>query len=112
MSIHIRKNDLVEVTRGEERGKRGKVLRILHDKKHGQIRVLIDGVNMVKRHRRMTRQGQPGGIMDMPVPMNIAKVALLCPKCGLKTKVRHEMHEGHRVRVCKKEDCQEVVDKI
>jgi large subunit ribosomal protein L24 len=102
----------VEVTRGEDKGKRGKVLRIVHDKKHKQVRILIDGLNMAKRHRRMTRQGQPGGIMDMPVPINVSNVALLCPKCGLKTKVRHETKEGHRVRVCKSETCGEVIDKI
>jgi large subunit ribosomal protein L24 len=110
--MNIRKNDLVEVTRGEEKGKRGKVLRIINDKKHRQIRVLIDGVNMVKKHKRMTQQGQPGGIMDMPVPINVSNVALLCPKCGLKTKVRHERHETHRVRVCKLPDCGEVMDKV
>jgi len=110
--MYIRKNDLVEVTRGEEKGKRGKVLRIRHDKKHGLIRVLVDGLNMVKRHRRMTKQGQPGGIMDTPQPISLANVVLLCPKCGNKAKVRHEVHEGHRVRVCKLKDCGEVMDKI
>jgi large subunit ribosomal protein L24 len=112
MSIRIRRNDLVEVVRGEEKGKRGKVLKIVHDKDHRHVRILIDGVNMVKRHRRMTRQGQPGGIIDMPVPLNIANVALLCPKCGAKTRIRHERHEGHRVRVCKLAECQEVIDKV
>jgi len=73
--MQVRKNDIVEVTRGEEKGNRGKVLKIIHDKKHHQLRVLLDGINMVKKHRRMTRQGQPGGIMDMPVPLNIANVA-------------------------------------
>lgn len=110
--MHIRKNDIVEVIRGEEKGKRGKVLKIVHDKKHQQIRVMIDGVNIMKRHRRMTRQGQPGGIMDMPVPVNIANVVLVCPKCGGRVKVRREVHEGRRVRVCKSPDCGEVIDKV
>jgi large subunit ribosomal protein L24 len=110
--MNVRKNDIVEVIRGEERGKRGKVLKIIESKKLKQIRVLIDGVNMVKRHRRMTRRGQPGGIMDMPEPVNIANVMLVCPKCGQKVKVRREIHEGHRVRVCKSADCGEVIDKI
>jgi len=110
--MHIRKNDIVEVTRGEEKGKRGKVLKIIHDKKHRQLRLMLDGINMMKRHRRMTGQGQPGGIMDMSVPLNVANVALICPKCGLRVKVRREIHEGHRVRVCKSPDCGEVIDKI
>ena len=110
--MFIRKDDLVEVTRGEEKGKRGKVLKIIHDKKHRKLRVLLDGINMVKRHRRMTRQGQAGGIMDMPSPINIANVVFLCPKCGKKVKVRRDLHEGRRVRVCKNPECTEVVDKI
>lgn len=110
--MNIRKHDLVEVIRGEEKGKRGKVLRILHDKDHQQPRVLLEGINMAKRHRRMTAQGQAGGIMDTPQPLNVSNVVILCPKCGGKVKVRHELHEGHRVRVCKNPDCQEVIDKI
>ncbi|MEO0108138.1 MAG: 50S ribosomal protein L24 [candidate division WOR-3 bacterium] len=111
MSVRIRKDDLVEICRGEEKGKRGKVLRVIRDKKRSQIRVLVDGVNLAKRHRRMTRQGQPGGIMDTPLPLAIANVALLCPKCGKRTKVRYEKHEGHRVRICRLADCGEVIDK-
>jgi large subunit ribosomal protein L24 len=110
--MHIRKNDLVEVTRGEEQGKRGKVLKIKYDKKHRLTRVLVDGLNMVKRHRRMTKQGQPAGIMDTPQPISIANVVLLCPKCGNKAKVKSEVHEGRRVRVCKLSECGEVMDKV
>jgi large subunit ribosomal protein L24 len=110
--MHIRKNDIVEVTRGEDRGKRGKVLKIVRDKKHKQRRVMLDGVNIMKRHRRITQQGQPGGIMDMAVPLNVANVALICPKCGQRVKVKREVHEGRRVRVCRNVDCGEVIDKI
>jgi len=110
--MQIRKDDLVEVIRGEEKGKRGKVLKIIYDKDAPCVRVLLDGINMVKKHKRMTRQGQPGGIMDMPAPLCIGNVMLLCPKCGKKVKSRRELHEGRRVRVCKNPDCQEVIDKI
>jgi ribosomal protein L24 len=48
----------------------------------------------------------------MPVPLNIANVMLLCPKCGLAVRVKREVHEGHRVRTCRNPDCGEVIDKI
>jgi large subunit ribosomal protein L24 len=102
--MHIRKGDLVEVISGEERGRQGKVLRITKDKK----RVVVDRINFVKRHKRMSKQGQPGGIVDVPAPLAVSNLALMCPKCGKKTKVRREKHEGKRKRVCKL--CDEVFD--
>jgi len=102
--MHIRKGDLVEVITGEERGRQGKVLRLTKDGK----RVVVDRINFVKRHKRMQRQGRPGGIVDIPAPLDVSNVALMCPKCGKKTKVRREEHEGKRKRVCTL--CDEVID--
>lgn len=102
--MNLRKNDLVEVITGEESGRQGKILRITKDKK----RVVVDRINFVKRHKKMTKQGKPGGIVDIPAPIAISNVALVCPKCGKTTKVRRERHEDRRKRVCKL--CDEVFD--
>lgn len=102
--MQIRKGDLVEVRTGEERGRQGKVLRVLKDGR----RVVVDRINFVKRHRRMQKQGRPGGIVDILAPLDASNLALICPKCGKRTRVRREKVEGKRKRVCKL--CDEVID--
>lgn len=103
----IKKNDVVEVITGEEKGKRGKVLRILRDQEKG-IRLLIDGINLAKKHQKTRSADKPGGIIDLPNPIHISNVALICPKCGKKTRVRSEKKEGSRFRICRL--CEEAID--
>lgn len=104
--MQIKKNDVVEVITGEEKGKRGKVLRILKDESN--IRLLIDSVNLAKKHQKPRGADKPGGIIDLPNPIHISNVALICPKCGKKTKIRRDKKEGRRVRICRL--CEEVID--
>ncbi len=105
--MHIRKNDVVEVIGGENKGKRGKVLRIhLSDEKG--TRLTIDGVNLAKKHQRTRGASKPGGIIDLPNPIHISNVTLICSKCGKKTKVRHEKVEGRKIRICRL--CEEAID--
>ncbi len=105
--MNLRKGDLVEVITGEERGRRGKVLRVEVDSR-GHRRVIVEGLNLAKRHQRPRGAGKPGGIVDLPNPIDASNVALLCPKCGKRTSVRREPHEGRRVRICRQ--CQEIID--
>ena len=106
--MDLRKNDLVEIISGEERGKRGKILRIALDKDTGHIRVIVEGRNLAKKHQKTRGAGKPGGIVDLPNAIDASNVALLCPKCGKRSKVRRDPHEGKRVRVCKA--CEEIID--
>jgi len=106
--MRLRKGDMVEVITGEERGRRGKILRIEKDQETGRRRVIVEGLNLAKRHQRPRGTTQPGGIVDLPNPIDESNLALLCPKCGKRTKVRHERHEGRRVRICKQ--CDEIID--
>jgi large subunit ribosomal protein L24 len=103
----IKKNDVVEVITGEEKGKRGKVLRVIRDKAQ-RIRVLVDGVNLAKKHQKTRSADKPGGIIDLPNPIHISNVCLICPKCGKKTKLRREKKEGRRIRICRL--CEEAID--
>ncbi len=105
--MQIKKNDVVELITGEEKGKRGKVLRIVKDEKQ-MVRLLIDGLNLAKKHQKTRSADKPGGIIDLPNPIAISNVALICPKCGKKTKVRREKKEGRRIRICRL--CAEVID--
>jgi large subunit ribosomal protein L24 len=106
--MNLRKGDLVEVLTGEERGRRGKVLRVVEAKRTHKLRVIVEGLNLAKKHQRTRGAGKPGGIVDLPNAIDVSNVMLLCPKCGKKTKVRREPHEHKRVRVCRQ--CDEIID--
>ena len=103
----IRKNDNVIVTAGRDRGKRGRVLRVLPAKR----RLIVEGVNFVKRHTRPNPQRNvKGGIVEREAALAIANVQLVCPECGVATRVGHRtLDDGRRVRICRK--CEGVVDK-
>jgi len=106
--MNLRKGDLVEMLTGEERGRRGKVLRVVLNKDTGRYRVIVEGLNLAKKHQRTRGSGKPGGIVDLPNPVDISNVMLLCPKCGKRSKVRREPHENRRVRICRQ--CDEIID--
>jgi len=106
--MNLRKGDLVEVLVGEDRGRRGKILRVKLDKDNGRYRVYVEGLNLAKKHQRPQGTTKPGGIVDLPNPLDASNVALLCPKCGKRSHVRREEHEGRRVRICRK--CDEIID--
>jgi len=106
--MYLRKGDLVEVIVGEERGRRGKILRLKLDKDSGHYRVFVEGLNLAKKHQRARGTSKPGGIVDLPNALDMSNVALLCPKCGKRTRVRREPHDGRRVRICRK--CEEILD--
>ncbi|ACO32702.1 MAG TPA: 50S ribosomal protein L24 [Acidobacterium sp.] len=97
-SLNIRRNDQVEVIAGSDKGKRGRVLRVLP----GASRVLVEHVRVVKKHVRPNPQRNiKGGIAEQEMPINISNVMLVCPNCG-PTRVGHKLEGDHKVRVCKK----------
>ena len=106
--MNLRKGDLVEVVTGEERGRRGKILRVKLNKDSGRYRVFVEGLNLAKKHQRARGAAKPGGIVDLPNALDVSNVALLCPKCGKRTRVRREPHDVRRVRICRK--CDEIID--
>lgn len=104
--LNIKKEDRVLVTTGRDRGKVGKVLRVIPEKE----RVLVEKVNMVKRHTRggATQTGQ-GGIIEKEAPVPMSNLKLICGKCTEATRVgRKTLEDGRHVRVCKK--CGEQLD--
>jgi len=103
----IKKNDSVIVITGRDRGKRGRVLRVIPDKR----RVIVEGVNFIKRHTRPNPQKNiKGGIVEREAPLSASNVQLVCPECSNPTRVgRKLLDDGRRVRYCRK--CKGVVDK-
>ncbi len=104
--LSIRKGDRVLVLSGKDRGKKSKVLRVLPRER----RVVVEDVNMVKKHTRPTREMMQGGIIDQEAPIHVSNVMLICRQCGQPSRTGTKILEGNRrVRFCKK--CQEIVDR-
>jgi large subunit ribosomal protein L24 len=89
VKLHVTKGDLVRVVRGDDKGKEGRILRVFA--KTG--RVTIDGVNIVKRHRRARRAEEQSGIIEMPAPVHASNVMLLDPKSGAPTRTRRRIDD-------------------
>jgi large subunit ribosomal protein L24 len=106
----LRKNDNVLVIAGKDRGKRGRILKVVPSKS-GTIRLIVEGVNMIKRHTKPNPGKQvKGGIVAREASLNASNVQLVCPECGVQTRVGHKLlGDGRKVRVCRK--CEGVVDK-
>ena len=104
--MHVKKGDTVEVISGKDKGKRGKILKVMPRKGT----VVVEGVNMVKKHTRPTQKLPQGGILEKPAPLFSSKILLVCPTCagGVRTG-KKVLDNGKKVRVCKK--CGETLDK-
>jgi large subunit ribosomal protein L24 len=100
----IVKNDTVKVISGNHKGKTGKVIMVIPDKN----RVIVEKIQLVKRHTRARSQTQPGGIIEKEASIHISNVMLVCPKCGKPTRTRTKaIQGGRRTRVCG--NCEEMI---
>lgn len=95
--MKIIKGDTVLILSGKDKGKKAKVLKSFPK----DNKVLVEGVNMVKRHRRPRKQGEKGQIVEMSLPLNVPRVKLVCPKCGKAARVGYKISEGKKFRMCK-----------
>jgi large subunit ribosomal protein L24 len=102
--MKIKKGDTVLVIRGKDRGKTGKVLKALPK----ENRIIVEGLNLAKKHVRPRKTGEKGEIVQIPMPIYVSNVKLICPKCKKATKVGYAFLEGRKLRKCKK--CQEVFE--
>ncbi|MDA3902338.1 MAG: 50S ribosomal protein L24 [Desulfuromusa sp.] len=106
VKLHVKKNDMVKITAGKEQGKTGKVLRVLP----GKGRVVVENLNIIKRHTRPNQLNPEGGIIEKSAPMSISNVMLICGSCNQPTRTGVRLLEdGSKTRYCKK--CNESVDK-
>ncbi len=103
--LHVKKGDLVLVIAGKDRGKSGKVIKVMPKKEA----VIVERLNMVKRHLRPSPTTGKGGIVEKEAPIHVSNVQILCGKCNRPTRVGHRfLEDGTKVRVCKK--CGESLD--
>ena len=102
--LHVKKGDTVVVLSGKDKGKQGKIITAMPSKG----KVVVEGVNKVKRHTKPSMKAPQGGILDKEMPLHVCKVQLVCPACNKPTRIGHKTVDGKNARVCKK--CGEVVD--
>ena len=103
--MQIRKNDSVMVIGGKERGKTGKVLRVMPDKDA----VIIERLNMVKRHTKPRGPQQPGGIVEKEAAIHASNIMIICDKCNAPVRVGHKtLADGKKIRICRR--CNEALD--
>jgi large subunit ribosomal protein L24 len=104
-AIHLKKDDKVKVIAGKDKGKVGKVLKV-NGKKN---RVLVENINVVKRHTKPNAQNRQGGILESEAPIHWSNVMLMCNKCIEPVRVKTKtLDDGKKVRICRK--CSEIID--
>jgi large subunit ribosomal protein L24 len=104
--MHVLKGDVVVILSGKDKGKKGKIIQSIPKK----CKVVVEGVNKVKRHTKPTQQMPQGGIIVKEAPISSAKVMVVCPSCDKPTRIKKAaLADGARARVCK--HCGEVLDK-
>lgn len=103
--MHLKINDQVEVIAGKDKGRVGKIIRVDRNKN----KVIVERINMVKRHTKPNAMNQQGGIIEKEAPIHVSNVMLICPKCAKPVRVgRQLLDDGTKVRFCKK--CNESVE--
>lgn len=105
LKLHVKKGDTVVVLSGKDKGKQGEIVEALPKK----AKVVVKGVNEVKRHTKPSQANPQGGIITKEAPIATSKVMLVCPACKKATRTKKSEVAGANVRVCKK--CGEVIDK-
>ncbi len=104
--VEIRKGDRVVILAGKEKGKHGKILRVLPKKE----RVVVEGLNLIKKAVKPTQKNPQGGIIDNEGSVNVSNVMLLCPSCDEPSRIKHQINaQGKSIRVCRK--CEAEMDK-
>lgn len=102
--MKVIKNDTVLVVSGNYKGKKGKVLKVFPK----QNRVIVEGVNFIKRHTRPTQKNPQGGIIEKEAPIQASNLLVICPKCDTPSRIgRKVLENGKRVRICK--NCEEMI---
>lgn len=96
--MKIKKGDTVLIISGKYRGKKGKVLISFPEER----KILVEGINLRKKHQKPRRTGEKGQIVEMPSPVDVSNAKLICPKCGQTTRVMYKTLEKAKYRICKK----------
>ena len=106
MGLSVKREDIVLVLTGKNKSKRGRVISVIPSTR----KLVVEGVNVKKKHMKPNKQYQQGGIIEKEAPVYVSNVMLVCPKCDKPTRIGNKvLEDGRKLRVCKK--CKEVMDK-
>ena len=104
--MKVIKNDNVTILSGKYKGSTGKVLKVFTK----DSRVIVEGVNIIKRHTKPSQKNQQGGIVEKEAPINVSNAMIICGKCNKPTRVGYKiLEDGAKVRVCKNQECGEII---
>jgi len=96
--MKIIKGDLVLITAGKDKGRTGKIIKALPK----ELKVLVEGINLRKKHVRPRKEGEKGQIVEIPAMLDISNTKVICPKCGKATRVGYKVEKDIKKRICKK----------
>jgi len=96
--MKIKKGDTILIISGKDRGRKGKILKAFPREE----KILVEGINLKKKHFRPRREGEKGEILQVPAPIPVSNVKLICPKCGKLTRLGFKIIDGKKYRICKK----------
>ena len=101
--MKLKKGDNVLITAGKDKGRTGKITRAFPK----DLKILVEGINLKKKHVRPKREGEKGQIVAIPAPLDISNIKVICPKCGKATRIGYRTEGENKNRVCKK--CKQII---
>lgn len=101
--MKVKKGDNVLIIAGKDKGRTGKIMKSLPK----ELKVLVEGINVKKKHVRPKKEGEKGQVVGIPAPMDISNIKLICPKCGKATRIGYKIDKDNKQRICKK--CKSVI---
>ena len=96
--MKVKKGDSVLITAGKDKGRTGKIIKAIPK----ESKILVEGINLKKKHVRPKREGEKGQIVEIPAALDVSNVKIICPKCGKATRVGYKVEKERKFRVCKK----------
>ena len=96
--MKVKKGDLVLITAGKDKGRTGKIIKSFPK----DLKILVEGINLKKKHVRPKRDGEKGQVVEIPAALNVSNVKVICPKCGKATRVGYASEKNIKNRICKK----------
>ena len=101
--MKVKKGDSVLIIAGKDKGRTGKIMKSLPK----ELKVLVEGINLKKKHVRPKKEGEKGQIVEIPAAMDVSNVKVVCPKCGKATRVGYAIEKDVKNRICKK--CKQII---
>ena len=101
--MKVKKGDSVLIIAGKDKGRTGKITRAIPK----ELKILVEGINLKKKHVKPKREGEKGQIVDIPAALDISNVKVICPKCGKATRIGYKTENDIKNRICKK--CKQII---